>query len=110
MPQLRQSSLPTKNKSQRANIALLTLVWLAVTAGGAWTIATATAHVSARAQLQTNADSIALVAASRGDAIARTFASRLSVQLVSLQHGESVVTVVVRKANLVATASALAAP
>ena len=110
MPQLRQSSLPTKNKSQRANIALLTLVWLAVTAGGTWSVATATAHVSARAQLQTNADSVALVAASRGDAIARTFAARLSVQLVSLQHGESVVTVVVRKANLVATASALAAP
>ena len=110
MPQLHPSSLPTKSKSQRANIALLTLVWLAVTAGGTWSIATATAHVSARAQLQTNADSVALVAANRGDAIARTFASQLSVQLVSLQHGESVVTVVVRKANLVATASALAAP
>ena len=110
MPQLRQSSLPTKNKSQRASIALLSLVWLAVTAGGTWSIATATAHVAARAQLQTNADSVALVAASRGDAIARTFASRLSVQLVSLQHGETVVTVVVRKADLVATASALGAP
>jgi len=110
LPQLHQSSLPTKNKSQRANIALLTLVWLAVTAGGTWSVAIATAHVSARAQLQTNADSIALVAASRGDAIARAFASRLSVQLVSLQHGESVVTVVVRKANLVATASALGVP
>jgi len=85
-------------------------VWLAVTAGGTWSIATATAHVAARAQLQTNADSVALVAASRGDSIARTFASRLSVQLVSLQHGESVVTVVVRKADLVATASALGAP
>ena len=110
MPQLRQSSLPTKSKSQRASIALLSLVWLAVTAGGTWSIATATAHVAARAQLQTSADSVALVAASRGDAIARAFASRLSVQLVSLQHGESVVTVVVRKADLVATASALGAP
>lgn len=110
MPQLRQSSLPTKNKSQRASIALLSLVWLAITAGGTWSIATATAHVAARAQLQTNADSVALVAASRGDAIARTFASRLSVQLVSLQHGESVVTVVVRKADLAAAASALGAP
>ena len=110
MPQLRQSSLPTKSKSQRASIALLSLVWLAITAGGTWSIATATAHVAARAQLQTNADSVALVAASRGDAIARTFASRLSVQLVSLQHGETVVTVVVRKADLVATASALGAP
>ena len=110
MPQLRQSSLPTKSKSQRASIALLSLVWLAITAGGTWSIATATAHVAARAQLQTNADSVALVAASRGDAIARTFASRLSVQLVSLQHGESVVTVVVRKADLAAAASALGAP
>ena len=110
MPQLHPSSLPTKSKSQRANIALLTLVWLAVTAGGMWSVATATAHVSARAQLQTNADSVALVAANRGDAIARTFAARVSVQLVSLQHIKSVVTVVVRKGNLVATASALAAP
>ena len=110
MPQLRPSSLPTKNKSQRANIALLTLVWLAVTAGGAWCITTATARVSARAQLQTNADSVALVAASRGDAIARTFAAQLSVQLLSLQHKESLVTVVVKTSDLVATASALAAP
>lgn len=110
MPQLHPSSLPTKSKSQRANIALLTLVWLAVTAGGMWSVAKATAHVSTRAQLQTNADSVALVAASRGDAIARTFAARVSVQLVSLQHIKSVVTVVVRKGNLVATASALAAP
>ena len=110
MPQLHPSSLPTKSKSQRANIALLTLVWLAVTAGGMWSIATATAHVSTRAQLQTNADSVALVAASRGDAIARTLAARVSVQLVSLQHIKSVVTVVVREGNLVATASALAAP
>jgi hypothetical protein len=110
LPQLRQSSPPTKNKSQRANVALLTLLWLAVTAAGTWSISAATAHVSAREQLQTNADSVALVAASRGDAIARTFASRLSVQLISLQHVESVVTVVVRKADLVATASALGAP
>ena len=109
MPQLRQSSQPTKSNSQRANVALLTLVWLAVTGGGLWSVATATAHVVARAQLQTAADSVALVAASRGDAMARTFATRLSVQLVSLQHNELVVTVVVKQASRVATASALSA-
>lgn len=110
MPQLRQFSLQTKTKSARANIALLTLVWLAITAGGVSAIVRATAHINTRAQLQTQADSIALVAADRGDAIAREFAAQLMVVIVSLQHNGSVVTVRVSDAGFIAESSALRPP
>ena len=107
LPRLRQFSPQTKTKSARANIALLTLIWFAITAGGASAIVRATTHINSRARLQTHADSIALVAADRGDAAAREFAAHLTVVIVELQRNGSVVTITVADSGLVAESSAL---
>ena len=103
----RRYSPQTRTDPDRANIALLTLVWLAVTSFGVLAIARAASVVYDRAQAQTLADAVALVAADRDPQRAREFAGHVNATVVSMTVHERVVTVTVSVGGTRASASAV---
>lgn len=106
LPQSHQFSLQTKSKS-RGSVALLSVIWLATTGAGMSAIARATVVVHQRAEVQTDADVIALAAADYGNNTARQLASSLHVEVMSLTRTSNTVTVVVKAHRRIATATAI---
>jgi hypothetical protein len=103
---LHQFSLPTKSES-RGSIALLSVVWLAIAVIGVGSLTRVTVELHERAVAQTNADSIALVAADYGDATAMRFALTLHTSVSSVDRDSNTVTVHVVQRGHHAIATAL---
>ncbi len=74
---------------------------------GVGSIARATVTINDRAVAQTNADSVALVAADRGVESAREFARTARIDLVDIEVSGDIATATVRVGRFVATADAL---
>jgi hypothetical protein len=74
---------------------------------GAASVARATVTINDRAVAQTNADSVALVAADRGVVAARDFARRANINVVALDMSGNTATATVRVGRFMATADAL---
>ena len=106
MLRLRQFSPQTKSKS-RGSIALLSVVWLAVTVISVGSLTRVTATIHRHAEVQTHADSIALAAADHGDDKALRFARSLHVTVVSIRRTNNTVTIHVAQRELHAIATAL---
>jgi hypothetical protein len=80
---------------------------LALTVIGVAAVARTTSSINERAVAQTNADSVALVAADRGVDAARHFSRRAAINAVAIEVVDNMVTVAVREGSTVAQSSAV---
>ena len=108
LPQLHQSCPPTTNNlshirvrttrpQPRGNIAVLSVVWLALTIMGCTAIVRATRTAVLRAETQFAADAIALAYADHGATRAELFARTVGVTIASVsRNGEGIITIEVQ--------------
>ena len=82
-------------------------MWLAVTCVGMSAVVRAATTINARAVAQTGADTVALVAADRGELTARRISRWLGVDIVTIVSSGSSVTVEVRVGDVRSSASAV---